>query len=254
MIKAVTLDYWNTLFVDHAGRERERRRAECLRAELAALGQTLSDATLVDALETGYLYFERVWRDERRTPDATETVDAILDSLGARAPQESRVRIVDAFELLLLDFPPEPVAGAQETLRVLSDRYRLAVISDTGYSPGHVLRKILQRYDMLAPFDYLYFSDEGGVSKPDRRVFAQVLDELGVRGPEAVHVGDMQRTDIAGAQAAGMWAILFLGANANDAAHSTADAVVRRFDELPGALGNLAAPAVHRRHAGPPAR
>ncbi len=63
---------------------------------------------------------------------------------------------------------------------------------------------------------------------------------LGVRAPEAAHVGDMQRTDIAGAQAVGMWTVHFVGANNSDAAASTADVVIRHFDELPAALGSLA--------------
>jgi len=65
------------------------------------------------------------------------------------------------------------------------------------------------------------------------------LEELGVRPGEAAHVGDIQRTDVAGAQAAGMAAVHFIGANNADAGRSTADVVVRHFDDLPQALGNL---------------
>jgi putative hydrolase of the HAD superfamily len=92
---------------------------------------------------------------------------------------------------------------------------------------------------MLEPFSYLFFSNEHGMSKPDPRVFTHTLAQLGVRAGEAAHVGDMQRTDIAGAQAAGMTAVHFVGANNRDAERSTADLVVRHFDELPAALGGL---------------
>jgi FMN phosphatase YigB (HAD superfamily) len=77
------------------------------------------------------------------------------------------------------------------------------------------------------------------MSKPDVRVFRHTLDELEVRAPEAAHVGDIQRTDIAGAQAAGMAAIHFIGVNNRDAARSTGDLIVRHFDELPAKLGGL---------------
>jgi FMN phosphatase YigB (HAD superfamily) len=60
-----------------------------------------------------------------------------------------------------------------------------------------------------------------------------------VRPTEAAHVGDIQRTDIAGAQTAGMSAVHFVGANNKDVAHSTADAIVSHFEELPQALGSL---------------
>ena len=79
---------------------------------------------------------------------------------------------------------------------------------------------------MLRHFEYLYFSNEHGMSKPDVRVFRHTLAQLGVGRREAAHVGDIQRTDIAGAQAAGMAAVLFVGANNHDAGRSTADLVV----------------------------
>jgi len=102
-----------------------------------------------------------------------------------------------------------------------------------------VLRELLGRNGMLAHFEYLYFSNEHGMSKPDVRVFEHTLAALDVRAPEAAHVGDIQRTDIAGAQAAGMAAVHFIGANNHDAERSTADLMVRHFDELPAALGGL---------------
>jgi HAD superfamily hydrolase (TIGR01549 family) len=239
MLRAVTLDFWNTLFVDPRGREREHRRTEWLRAELDKAGAQRSDAAIADALAAGFDYFEQVWRDERRTPPASETTEATLVALGARLPDESFARTVEYFERLILEVPPEPMPGAVGALPALAERYKLAVISDTGYSPGSVLAELLRRNGMLEPFTYLFFSDEHGMSKPDVRVFKLTLARLGVRAGEAAHVGDMQRTDVAGAQAAGMAAVHFVGASNRDAERSTADLIVRHFDELPAALGGL---------------
>jgi FMN phosphatase YigB (HAD superfamily) len=239
MLRAVTFDFWNTLVVDAHGGEREHRRAQVLRDELEALGRSASPLALDDALAGGFDYFDRVWVDEHRTPLCGELVDATLARLGPPVPDEVRARIVDRFELLVLDLPPEPMPGAASALPQLAERYRLAVICDTGWSPGHVLRRVLEQHGLLAYFDYLFFSNEHGMSKPDVRVFLHTLHELGVRPPEAAHVGDIQRTDIAGAQAAGMAAVHFIGANNHDAAHSTGDLVVRHFDELPAMLGGF---------------
>jgi HAD superfamily hydrolase (TIGR01549 family) len=240
MLLAVTLDYWNTLFVDRGGRERERRRAACLSAELDTLGLHPTRTAVEEALAAGYTYFEEVWRREARTPGAAETIQAILAALQASVPDEVAGRITRTFERLLLDVPPDLVPSAQRVVCQLAATYRLAVISDTGYSPGWVLRELLDRHQMLSPLSYLYFSNEHDASKPDPRAFRTTLDTLGVRAPEAVHVGDMQRTDIAGAKAVGMWTVHFVGANNSDASASTADVVIRHFDELPGALGSLA--------------
>jgi putative hydrolase of the HAD superfamily len=239
MLRAVTLDFWNTLFVDREGHVRERRRAACLAAELERAGLHREPFQIEGALGAGWDYFEEVWHRESRTPSAAETLQAVLAALRAPLPPDAHERLVATFERLLLDVPPDPVPSASRVVRELSSSFRLAVISDTGYSPGWVLRELLERHGMLAPFAYLYFSNEQTVSKPDVRAFRTVLEALEVRASEAAHVGDMQRTDIAGAQAAGMWAVHFVGANNRDAAISTADAVIRHFDELPTALSNL---------------
>jgi FMN phosphatase YigB (HAD superfamily) len=239
MLRAVTFDFWSTLFVDTRGREREELRATVLADALGAAGLRASAHALAESLRAGWDHFDRVWGHEHRTPPCSELVDAILASLGVRLPVELSDPLVDRFERLILELPPEPMPGAVYTMPRLAERYRLAVVCDTGYSPGAVLRQVLDRHDLLGYFEYTYFSNEHGMSKPDPRVFLHVLAELDVRPTEAAHVGDIQRTDIAGAQAAGMTAVHFVGANNADVLHSTGDAMVSHFEELPQALGGL---------------
>jgi len=242
VIRAVTLDFWNTLFVDRRGREREAMRADLLRAELAAIDRAPPDHALLEGLAAGYEYFDRVWRDESRTPSCAEIVDATLLHLRADLPPAARGRLTTLFEELLLQTPPDTVQGAPQVVEELAERYRLALICDTGYSPGRTLRQILDANGMLDRLERQYFSDEGGRSKPDPGVFRGVLEHLGVAPAESVHVGDIQRTDIDGAHRAGMWTIHFVGENDHDAAISTGDALTRRFDEVPALVGELICP------------
>jgi putative hydrolase of the HAD superfamily len=239
MLTAVTFDFWSTLFADSRGREREELRALLLAESLRATGRRVTDRDPASALTAAWDYFDSVWVGERRTPSCAELVDAMLATLRAQLPPDALDLLVRRFERLVLEVPPEPMPGAVTTLPQLADRYRLAVICDTGYSPGSVLRQLLDRHGLLGYFEYTYFSNEHGVSKPDARAFLHVLEELDVRPGAAAHVGDIQRTDIAGAQAAGMSAVHFVGANNKDVAHSTADAIVSHFEELPRALGSL---------------
>lgn len=240
MLRAVTLDYWNTLFVDYNGAERERRRAARLREELAAVGVAPPDDAVEEALSRGHAFFERIWVKQARTPATAEILAVILETLGVRLPEQALRRLIHDFGRMLLEVPPQPVEDVPAVVRELTDTYRLAVVCDTGYSPGNVLRELLARHDMLDCFDYLYFSNEGGMSKPDPRVFRRVLQEFGVSPTHAAHVGDMQRTDIRGAQGVGMRTVHFLGASAADEEVSTADIVVRHFRELPAVLARLA--------------
>ena len=239
MLRAVTFDFWSTLFMDSRGREREQLRGALLERALLQAGRRVSGPELATGLGAAWDHFDRVWIDEHRTPGCGELVDAILTTLRAALPREARDQLVERFERLVLEVPPEPMPGAVYTMPQLAERYRLAIICDTGYSPGSVLRQLLDRHGLLGYFDYTYFSNEHGVSKPDARAFLHALEELDVRPTESAHVGDIQRTDIGGAQAAGMWAVHFVGANNEDAARSTADVVVSHFEDLPQALGGL---------------
>jgi len=239
MLRAVTFDFWSTLFVDTRGRERERVRGDVLGEALRSEGHTPSESDLAMGLGAAWDHFDVVWLNEHRTPPCGELVDAILSALRVRLVGETLEALVRRFERLVLEVAPEPMPGAVYTLPRLAERYRMAVICDTGYSPGSVLRQLLDRHDMLGHFEYAYFSNEHGISKPDVRAFLHALEEIDTRPSEAVHVGDIQRTDVAGAQAAGMSAVHFVGANNKDVGHSTADVIVSHFEELPQALGGL---------------
>jgi FMN hydrolase / 5-amino-6-(5-phospho-D-ribitylamino)uracil phosphatase len=73
----------------------------------------------------------------------------------------------------------------------------------------------------------------GGVSKPDRRLFALAAERLGVAMGEMVHVGDSEEADVAGAIGAGAWAIRFDGLFPGATAQATrAHARARNYLEL----------------------
>jgi putative hydrolase of the HAD superfamily len=52
-------------------------------------------------------------------------------------------------------------------------RFPLGVISDTGITPGRVLRQILERNGLMDFFSVTVFSDETGVAKPQALMFQE---------------------------------------------------------------------------------
>jgi HAD superfamily hydrolase (TIGR01509 family) len=70
-----------------------------------------------------------------------------------------------------------------------------------------------------------------GWEKPDVRTFRAALDPLGVEPAAALHVGDQPRSDVAGALAAGMRAVLLDRYGRHDSA-AAAVPVVRDLDSL----------------------
>jgi putative hydrolase of the HAD superfamily len=239
MIRAVTLDFWNTLMDDFQPPAREELRAALLREILAPYGRTPSIETIHAAFAKVWKHFDAIWYKKSRTPTTAESAAVLLRALRIKLPADAREQVATMLEEVILESPPRTVAGVPETLPLLAERYALAVVSDTALTPGRVLRRVLEMHGLEQCFTAFFFSDEHEWSKPDPRAFLTPLATLGVAPHEAVHVGDMQRTDIAGAQAAGLRAIHFVGVNSSDLLASSAEAVVAQFGELPAAIGRL---------------
>jgi putative hydrolase of the HAD superfamily len=239
MIRAVTLDFWNTLMDDFHLPGRETLRAVRLAELVAPYGYRLDPGRIAAGFDDVWRHFDKIWYKKKRTPTTAESAAVLLHSLHVKLPAEAVARVVAMLEEVVLESPPQTVAEVPETLPLLAERYALAVVCDAALTPGRVLRRVLGLHGLERYFSAFFFSDEHGFSKPDRRAFLTPLAELGVAPHEAVHVGDIQRTDIDGAQAAGLRAVHFVGVNSSDLQVSTGDAVAFRFGDLPAAIAGL---------------
>ncbi len=92
-------------------------------------------------------------------------------------------------------------AGAQEILASLASRYRLGLISN-GYADTQ--RPRLHAARLTGYFQTIVVSDEVGWAKPDPRIFAYALEQLGIAPAFALYVGDSTSHDLAGALNAGL--------------------------------------------------
>ena len=114
----------------------------------------------------------------------------------------------------------------------------VGIVSDTSLATGRHLRKFLERHGILEYVTFAAFSDEVGVYKPDPVIFLAAMDGLGIDDPANVaHVGDLKRTDVAGARALGMTTVRFRGALDDLEDGLEADHVVDRLDQVPAVLG-----------------
>ncbi|MBB6645025.1 HAD family hydrolase [Halobellus ruber] len=100
----------------------------------------------------------------------------------------------------------EWVAGAHEVVDSFSERYRLGVVTN---SPADSARR---KIDAAGVDDYaetVVFAGHDTPAKPAAEPFHRALDALGVDPGSAVHVGDSIRSDVAGANAAGLRSVLY---------------------------------------------
>lgn len=213
----ISIDFWDTLVDGRVGGEKRREvRHKALRKISKEYGKTISAEEVEAASHRATEEFNRIWFSQQRTPNAAELVSKILNNLGIPAGKMEYDYLVQKFEDSLLDGPPALLDRAKPTIQSLSNRYRLTLISDTMYSPGRVLRKYLQEADLLGYFNGFLFSDEAGFSKPNPRAFRKMLEQTGCSPETSYHIGDRLNTDIAGAKAVGMKAILFTGISMKD--------------------------------------
>jgi putative hydrolase of the HAD superfamily len=240
-IKAVTFDFWNTLFTEAPGAfqlYKERRRSWL--TEMISEGICVAHDDLERACKAEAQSHHQIWREEHRTVAAIERLSCILNHINISLPQAALTELATRFEEGILEHPPILVDGAREVLARLAERYRLGIISDVGFSPGRILKRVLDNSGLLGFFDSLIFSDEAGCSKPHREVFECSTKSLSIEPNQIVHVGDLEYTDIVGAKRAGYRAIRFTGVTPIEEGETTiADFVTDDLTNVPRLVGML---------------
>lgn len=209
--RVVTFDFWNTIIRADDGGARDRRLTAWL-GLLAGEGLEVGRDAVGEAMAHAGRRFDEHWR-ANRFYGAREAVADAVDHLGIEASPAFVERLVASITDPAPDQDPQPTPGVGEALEALrSAGVRLGIICDVGLAPSPTLRRYLDRHGLLGHFDHWSFSDEVGVFKPHPEIFRHALDGLGGTDPaEAAHVGDLRRTDVAGARAAGMVAVRYSG-------------------------------------------
>jgi len=248
MIRALTFDLWQTLLYDPHEPRRAALRAQGMAAALAAHGHDITPPRLLDVMAE--CTRARVALAGSREMGPLEQIRWILGALGLSdaAADAAAPAMFGPYCEASLEILPEVFPAAPATLARLAADYPLAVICNTGTSPGSVLRAMLHRLDLMAHLRALVASDELGYRKPHPLPFQTALGQLGVAPREAVHIGDDPTTDVHGAKLAGMKAILLTGGwhgsrphrNSGDATALAPDAVVADLADLPKAIARLA--------------
>ncbi|MBI4240154.1 MAG: HAD family hydrolase [Candidatus Rokubacteria bacterium] len=243
MIRAVTLDFWQTLLADTPDNlaRATSLRLDGVRAGLARGGHPVEPDVIAAAYEASGRRLGEIWREHRDLPHREQVavfLDAIAPGLSGRLTADAFEEAVQAYITPVLRYPPVPSPGAVEVVHALARQgVVLCVVSNTGRTPGVILRQVLAGFGLLEHFRVTSFSDEVGLRKPRREIFELTLARAGVEPARAVHVGDTAAEDIVGARAAGMRAIHFVpdGHSASEAA----DLVLHDLGALPGALARL---------------
>lgn len=227
-IQAITFDFWNTLIAEGTGSD---HREELWTQALVAAGHQVDKAVIERAMTDLWAWFAGEWEGNRVvTPD--DAVDRALRLLGVEPTTALREEMVDTLHTGYDPTLMTTAVGLGDALESLrSAGLRLGIICDVGLTPSTTLRRYLDHHGLLEHFDGWSFSDEVGCYKPDPRIFDHAREVLGATDAMA-HIGDLRRTDIAGARAAGWTSLRYIGFFDDQSELPEADHVVKAHGDL----------------------
>ncbi len=234
---AVTFDCWNTLLVEEDWALAHAVRVTELRSAAREAGVEVSEEVAAQAFDAAWERHMRLWR-EGRASGAHEVALWGLAQLGLVEPHPAHEHLVRNFEEASHSSRVEALDGARATLEALAAAgIPCALVCDTGLTPGRVVRRHLDRLGLLGGLAAESFSDEVGVPKPDPRAFRAALDPLKIAPERALHVGDLRRTDVAGARRLGMVSVRIRASHDDSSELPDADFVVDSHAGLIELLG-----------------
>jgi putative hydrolase of the HAD superfamily len=203
----VTFDCWRTLLVETNWPAAHARRVDALSTAAREAGHEASREAARQAFDEAWREHMLAWTRGVAT-GAPEIARHALAALGADMDGSALDALVADWQEASHSSGVEALEGARETLEILAERgIPRGLVCDTGLTPGRVVRHWLDAVGLLDLLDFCAFSDEVGAPKPDARAFRAALVPMGVDPAAAVHVGDLRRTDVAGARALGMGTI-----------------------------------------------
>jgi putative hydrolase of the HAD superfamily len=252
--RAVAFDLWETLITDppEISRQQEAFRLQRLEEILAERGWPQTAEQIHQAHRHAWVRCNHLyWSRDIDIPTRRQIVH-FLESLELDPEvfdEPVLAEIEHAYATAALEIPPAVTPGARETLEALrAAGLRIGLISNTGRTPGSVLREVLRYHGLDLYIDAMVFSNEHGECKPRPSIFERLREQLGVPYEEIVFVGDNLYVDVHGAQLCGMTAIHYVPetrglavapVSPNEPVEITPEAMVTRLEEIPQLLPQL---------------
>ncbi len=210
-LKVITIDFWNTLISSEGSENRQIIREEAL-IEVLNYQKIEFDKNHFPAIFSKVLeHFKSIWFSEHRTLETKEITTYLLQQFDSHTNTDSVQYLTDVYSNGVIVDPPSLLPNVKYALEILSKNFKLGIVSDTYFSPGVKLRGVLEHHDILQFFSSFSFSNETGVAKPNRKAFENIFNELKLPIRESIHIGDIEKTDILGANSLNIDSILYTG-------------------------------------------
>jgi putative hydrolase of the HAD superfamily len=203
--QAVLLDLDDTILDDTGG------VSSCWLEACIAYASTMGGRDPVSVYDAIERVREWYWADPERhrvgrldlAAARREVVDIALKEIGVHDSPLAQ-KIGDKYHALR-DEGLRPFADAIETVHWLrANACRLGLLTN---GSAEMQRRKINRFGLAGLFDVILIEGELGFGKPDRRVYAQALDSLGVVAGDTWMVGDNLEWDVVEPQRQGIHGI-----------------------------------------------
>src|SRR6056297_135439 len=211
-IKYITFDFWDTIFKgdDPSSKKREKYRINTLQKYLDKKDFHVKKQKISKGFDKTWKYFNRLWKNKYITPQNNDLLEFLFKTIGFQNYTKTQLKkLSDTLSLAILEYPPQLTENyLKKLIPNLSKNYTLGIVSDTGFTCGKNLRKLLIKYNLYRYFDDFAFSNEIGRSKPHEKMFIKIIKDL-KNGPRLIHIGDLLATDVKGAKNISAKSILY---------------------------------------------
>ena len=215
--ECITFDLWQTLIIDQQdwGKIRSDLRInscyEILRENHISIGLD----QVAFAYKQTYEECDRIRKnglDISFRDQVLMYISFIKDGIHEELSESSVRKIINDYGYAFYEAPPVLANGALDILEYAqSKQLKIGLISNSGMTPGIIVKAYLEQLGILEFFHAMVFSDELLISKPAEKIFTKSLIGLQVMPENTIHVGDNLDTDIAGAIRSGLSAIWVKG-------------------------------------------
>jgi HAD superfamily hydrolase (TIGR01549 family) len=205
--KVVSFDIWGTLLKGNPDfiHERNKLFAECFAQTDLEYVKTIKDEVdiLLDAKS------ENTGIDH----NFKDRLVCMIERIGKKPSDFTDVFFTETQQKLnelLLRFLPHLIEPrTAELLKDLRKRkLKIALVSNTGFLHGDIMRVALKKLGVLKYVDYAVFSNEVGFCKPDSRIFHILTERFKCTPQEIIHIGDSVKADYHGAWKSGIQSVL----------------------------------------------
>lgn len=203
-ILAVTFDLWETLLLEEDGFNARRVRVRCrnLSRALDNFGVKITVEQLAKAITDLSSWLAGIWRANREVSHLDQ-IRFIIQNASQGSIKVEKEWIEDlstAYASALFEVQPYVNPDALTVVKWLKQQNKqIGLICNTGLTPGFGLRRFLEKKRIAEYLEFMIFSDEIRIRKPDPRIFQMAAERFRLAPHQIVHIGDNLKSDIWGA-------------------------------------------------------